>query len=78
MSGRAPMEGSDDSYLLASLRTDGSPASLIGYPAPVMVAAAETQTIFSFFSGRGASQAPAPPPEPVEEANRPSGAGART
>jgi rare lipoprotein A len=70
--GRAPMEGSDDSYLLASLRTDGSPASLIGYPAPVMVAAAETQTIFSFFSGRGASQAPAPPPEPVEEANRPA------
>src|SRR5271163_2427516 len=70
--GPAPMEGSDDSQLLASLRTDGSPASMIGYPAPVMVAAAETETIFSFFSGRGASQAPAPSPEPVEEASRPA------
>ncbi len=70
--GRAPMEGSDDSYLLASLRTDGSPANMIGYPAPVMVAAAETQTIFSFFSGRGASQAPPPAPEPVEAASRPA------
>jgi rare lipoprotein A len=62
--GRAPMEGSDDSYLLASLRTDGSPADTIGYPAPVMVAAAETQTIFSFFSGRGGQQTPAAAPEP--------------
>jgi rare lipoprotein A len=68
--GPAPMEGSDDSQLLASLRTDGSPANMMGYPAPVMVAAAETQTIFSFFSGRGASQAP-PPPEP-QEASRPA------
>ncbi len=71
--GPAPMEGSDDSQLLASLRTDGSPANMIGYPnaAPVMVAAAEeTQTIFSFFSGgRGAQQAaPPPPPEPVQVA----------
>ncbi len=70
--GRAPMEGSDDSYLLASLRTDGSPANMIGYEAPVQVAAAETQTIFSFFSGRGAQQAPPPPPEPVQEATRPA------
>jgi rare lipoprotein A len=63
--GPAPIEGSDDSQLLASLRTDGSPANMIGYPAPLMVAAAETQTVFSFFSGRGASQAP--PPQPAEE-----------
>lgn len=74
--GPAPMEGSDDSQLLASLRTDGSPASMIGYPAPaaaVMVAAAETQTIFSFFSGgRGAPQTPPSPPEPVEVASRPA------
>ena len=70
--GPAPIEGSDDSQLLASLRTDGSPANMIGYPAPVMVAAAETQTIFSFFTGRGASQAPPPTPEPVEEATRPA------
>jgi rare lipoprotein A len=72
--GRAPMEGSDDSYLLASLRTDGSPANMIGYEAPVMVAAAETQSIFSFFTGRGAQQAPPPPPEPVEEVSRPASA----
>src|SRR5580658_2493728 len=57
--GAAPMEGSDDSQLLASLRTDGSPAGLIGYPAPVMMAAAPVETIFSFFSGgRGAAPAP--------------------
>ena len=70
--GPAPMDGSDDSQLLASLRTDGSPASMIGYPAPVMVAAAETQTIFSFFSGRGGQQTAPPPPEPVEVASRPA------
>jgi rare lipoprotein A len=69
--GPAPIEGSDDSQLLASLRTDGSPASMIGYPAPVMVAAAETQTIFSFFSGRGGQQTAPPPPEPVQVASRP-------
>src|SRR5271165_1917860 len=70
--GPAPIEGSDDSQLLASLRTDGSPANMIGYQAPVMVAAAETETIFSFFSGRGASQAPPPAPEPVEVASPPT------
>ncbi|HEX9169464.1 MAG TPA: septal ring lytic transglycosylase RlpA family protein [Roseiarcus sp.] len=68
--GPAPIEGSDDSQLLASLRTDGSPANMIGYPAPVMVAAAETQTIFSFFSGRGVSQAPSAP-EPDQVASPP-------
>ena len=70
--GPAPIEGSDNSQLLASLRTDGSPANMIGYPAPVMAAAAETETIFSFFSGRGASQAAPPPPEPVEAASPPA------
>src|SRR6202042_2152142 len=74
------MEGSDDSQLLASLRTDGSPANMIGYSAPVMMAnaaAEQTETIWSFFSGgsRGGQQAqpqpqpeaqpaPAPAPEP--------------
>jgi rare lipoprotein A len=78
--GAAPMEGSDDSQLLASLRTDGSPANMIGYSAPVMMAnaaAEQTDTIWSFFSGggRGGQQAqpqprpevqpaPAPAPEP--------------
>jgi rare lipoprotein A len=77
--GPAPMEGSDDSQLLASLRTDGSPANMIGYSAPVMMAnaaAEQTETIWSFFSGGGrggqqpqpqpeAQPAPAPAPEPA-------------
>jgi rare lipoprotein A len=76
--GPAPLEGSDDSQLLASLRTDGSPANMIGYSAPVMMAnaaAEQTETIWSFFSGGGrggqqpqpqpeAQPAPAPTPEP--------------
>src|ERR1700722_4729292 len=78
--GAAPIEGSDDSQLLASLRTDGSPANMIGYSAPVMMAnaaAEQTETIWSFFSGGGrggqqaqpqpqpeAQPAPAPAPEP--------------
>src|SRR5271169_6854826 len=78
--GPAPMEGSDDSQLLASLRTDGSQANMIGYSAPVMMAnavAEQTDTIWSFFSGGGrggqqaqpqpqpeAQPAPAPAPEP--------------
>ena len=76
--GPAPMEGSDDSQLLASLRTDGSQANMIGYSAPVMMAnaaAEQTETIWSFFSGGGrggqqaqpqpeAQPAPAPTPEP--------------
>ena len=38
--GRAPLEGSDDVELLATLRIDGAPATLDGTPAsrPVMVA----------------------------------------
>ena len=50
--GPAPMEGSDDNQLLASLRTDGSPASIDGAPSslfPVMVAV---------------QQPPEPPPPP--------------
>src|SRR5271156_2186063 len=78
--GPAPMEGSDDSQLLASLRTDGSPANMMGYSAPVMMASAaaeQTETIWSFFSGGGrggqqtqpqpqpeAQPTPAPAPEP--------------
>ena len=78
--GAAPIEGSDNSQLLASLRTDGSPANMIGYSAPVMMASAaaeQTETIWSFFSGGGrggqqtqpqpqpeAQPTPAPAPEP--------------
>ena len=62
--GPAPIEGSDDSQLLASLRTDGSPANMIGFPtAPTMVAEAETdqtQSIFSFFSGGGGAGSASP------------------
>ena len=70
--GRAPLEGSDDRMLLASLRTDGSPANLNGYSAPVMVAAEPGPSIFAalFGADRGAQPAyrPAPPPpQPVPE-----------
>src|SRR5271167_2372228 len=57
--GPAPMQGSDDSQLLASLRTDGSQANMIGYSAPVMMAA-QAETIWSFFSGRGGARAQQP------------------
>jgi rare lipoprotein A len=82
--GPAPLEGSDNSQLLASLRTDGSPANMIGYSSPMMVASAaaagQADTIWSFFSGgRGGQQqpasqptpAPAPEPPPVQVASRP-------
>ncbi|MGL4729747.1 MAG: septal ring lytic transglycosylase RlpA family protein [Bosea sp. (in: a-proteobacteria)] len=39
--GQASLRGSDDSKLIATLRTDGGPASLPGTSAPVMVASAE-------------------------------------
>jgi rare lipoprotein A len=75
--GPASLEGSDDSQLLATLRTDGSPANMIGFPtAPVMVAQAETQSIWSFFSGGGgrspAPQAPHEPSAPIEAASPPA------
>jgi rare lipoprotein A len=43
--GRAPMGGSDDRRLLASLRTDGAPATIDGLPSgqPVMVADREPE-----------------------------------
>jgi rare lipoprotein A len=69
--GPAPMEGSDDSQLLASLRTDGSPANMNGYSAPVMMASAaaeQTETIFSFFGGGsrgGQAQQPQPEAQPA-------------
>jgi rare lipoprotein A len=71
--GQAPMEGSDDNTLLASLRTDGGPANLNGYSPPVMMASAEEPApspfqIF-FAQSRGASRpAPQPQPEPVRVA----------
>ena len=62
--GPAPMEGSDDAQLLASLRTDGSPASINGISTPsVMVAqddSAPQQPAPSLFHFT-ALAAPAPP-----------------
>ncbi len=65
--GQAPMEGSDDSALLASLRTDGSPANLNGYSATMVASAEPGPSLFAAFfgSGRGAPPRPAPEPEPI-------------
>jgi rare lipoprotein A len=80
--GKASLEGSDDSKLLATLRVDGAPATLDGVPggAPVMVASsilAPVESLTSALSGVPARPRPAPPPpaapvaavaEQVEEA----------
>jgi rare lipoprotein A len=71
--GRAPLEGSDDNTLLASLRTDGSPANLNGYSAPVMVAGADgggesgQSPLQALWTQSHAEQAPPPAPEPEPE-----------
>ncbi len=69
--GRAPLEGSDDSMLLASLRTDGSPANLDGYSAPVMVA---DRSVTPPEPIRVAAVEPAPAPEPERTRNIPPAA----
>ncbi len=73
--GRAPLEGSDDGALLASLRTDGSPANLEGYSSPVMVAGGDQSgpSLFAGLFGSGRSEpvarpAPPPLPEPIRVA----------
>jgi rare lipoprotein A len=66
--GRAPLEGSDDSMLLASLRTNGAPATIDGLPsgAPVMVASqAPTPFLLNFFKPAAPRPAPAPEPAPA-------------
>ncbi len=62
--GRAPMEGSDDNALLASLRTDGSPAHLDGYAEATMVAEnpPPTPSLFGGLFGGGYTPPPPPPP----------------
>ncbi|MDE2364784.1 MAG: septal ring lytic transglycosylase RlpA family protein [Hyphomicrobiales bacterium] len=57
--GRAPLKGSDDRMLMASLRTDGSPATLDGMPSgqPVLVADREPE------KPRVAALRPTPQPE---------------
>ncbi len=64
--GPAPLEGSDDSMLLASLRTNGGPATIDGLPsgAPVEVASQAPPSLLpNFFR----PAAPPPPPEPAAE-----------
>jgi rare lipoprotein A len=60
--GPAPLEGSDDNQLMASLRTDGGPATMDGLPtgAPVMVASAAPPAP----EPKPAAPPPAPAPEP--------------
>jgi len=69
--GRAPLEGSDDRTLLASLRTDGSPANLDGYSSSVMVAGGSEPgpSVFAALFGSGRSEQPAfrPPPPPLPD-----------
>jgi rare lipoprotein A len=70
--GRASLEGSDDNKLLASLRIDGSPATLDGAPSlrPVMVASNILGPVESLTSALTAPppvrpKPPAPEPAPV-------------
>jgi rare lipoprotein A len=68
--GRAALEGSDDSKLLATLRLDGAPASLDGSPtiSPVMVASnpiASVANVFTPAPARPQPPAPEPAPSPV-------------
>jgi rare lipoprotein A len=64
--GRAALEGSDDSRLLATLRLDGAPATLDGAPGgrPVMMASNPVETL-----AKALTLAPprpqAPPPAPI-------------
>jgi rare lipoprotein A len=64
--GRAPLEGSDDAVLLATLRTDGAPATLEGAPGqPVMVASAGPAPGEQIASALLASTPAKPAPAPV-------------
>src|SRR5579872_1655791 len=62
--GPAPLEGSDDRQLMASLRTDGAPATLDGTPSgpPVMVASAAVAPVEKLASVFSPEPKPAPPP----------------
>ena len=64
--GPAPLEGSDDSVLLASLRTNGAPATIDGLPsgAPAMVASAAPASLLPSFVRPAAPPPPAADPAP--------------
>ena len=68
--GQASLAGSDDQMLLASLRTDGSPASIPGQSSRTMIASASSQVDLGRSAGpdlddEAARPAPAPAPTPV-------------
>jgi rare lipoprotein A len=71
--GRAALEGSDDSKLLATLRLDGAPATLDGSPtiSPVMVASAPLPSLTSFLAPSPARPQPAAPEPPSAPAAAP-------
>jgi rare lipoprotein A len=68
--GRAALEGSDDSKLLATLRVDGAPATLDGSPtaAPVLLANSAVEGLTSAFSPAPVHVQPPPEPAPVAPA----------
>jgi len=73
--GKAALEGSDDSKLLATLRVDGAPATLDGLPggAPMMMAGAVLAPVENLTTALTAAPArlnppPAPPPAAPMEA----------
>ncbi len=73
--GAAPMDGSDDNTLLASLRTDGSPAHIDGVAESTMVADNQSAppaggSIFAALFG-GYTPPPAPPAPPPTAAAAP-------
>jgi rare lipoprotein A len=69
--GPAPLEGSDDAMLLASLRTDGALARLDGMSTPAPEALASAQAPPAPASLPGLFRPAAPPPEPAPAAPEP-------
>lgn len=63
--GQASLAGSDDKLLLATLRTDGQPASIPGTSAPTMVAGASAVAPARFASANLDEAQSDPEPEPI-------------
>jgi rare lipoprotein A len=64
--GKAPLEGSDDDELLATLKTDGGPANMDGGGTSLVAEAASP--LIALFGGRSAPPPAPPPPEPPPRA----------
>jgi rare lipoprotein A len=69
--GPAPMEGSDDNQLLASLRTDGSPSTINGAPAPSFWSTMVAEQVAPAAPLVALIKPTAPTPEPVRAAPEP-------